>query len=94
MPLTGQPQINFKNRKRYPAPVEGLVSDMSKLVTVEKLNLNTTRICNKCDVEKAVARVYGQSKAHYQQHIIPSGTIYFCKKCGPDLAREIEKYSR
>lgn len=31
MPLTGQPQINFKNRKRYPAPVEGLVIFMLNL---------------------------------------------------------------
>ena len=67
---------------------------MSKIVRVEKINLNLIRMCSKCDTEKAVARVYGQSQAHYQQHVIPSGVIYFCKKCGPDLARDIENYSK
>ena len=65
---------------------------MNKLVNIEKLHLNTDRLCNRCNIKQAIGRVYGQSYVLYKQNVIPNGAIYFCSDCGKELAHRILDY--
>ena len=60
---------------------------------VEKLHLNTPHTCDLCEVEIAVAQVYGLTRYYYDNDITPPGIIRYCSKCGPLLAERILAYS-